>query len=115
VFDRQGNFISLLGEGTIYGPRQICLDSSENVYVAGFHMAPDMDGLGDARPTWAEVRFLWVLDSEGNLLVRIGNEDADGLFEHGGGRHHAVTLSKVDESLLYFQAGHMILKYRILW
>ena len=78
-------------------------------------MAPDMDGLEDARPTWAEVRFLWVLDSEGSLLLRIGSEDADGLYEHGGGRHHAVTLSKVDENLVYFQAGHMILKYRMLW
>ena len=115
VFDRQGSFLRLFGEGTIYGPRQICLDSNENVYVNGFHMAPDMDGLGDARPTWAEARFLWVLDSEGKLLAKIGSEDAGGLFEHGGGRHHAVTLSKVDESLLYFQAGHMILKYRILW
>ena len=115
VFDRQGRFLRLFGDGVIYGPRQICLDSNENVYVNGFHMAPDMDGLEDARPTWAEVRFLWVLDSDGGLLAKIGSKDAYGLYEHGGGRHHAVTLSKVDENLVYFQAGHMILKYRMLW
>ena len=124
VFDREGNLLRSFGQGTIYGPRQICLDSKENVYVAGFHMAPDMGGLG-ARATWPQVRFLWLLDRDGNLLLTIGVEEANEhaaaigeparQFDYPGGRHHAVTLSKTDESLLYFQSGHVILKYRIHW
>ena len=78
-------------------------------------MAPDIVGLENARPTWADVRFLWVLNNDGELIFKIGNQDARGLFEHGGGQHHAVTLSKIDESILYFQAGHHIMKFKIHW
>ena len=40
VFDRDGGFVRSVGEGVIFQPRQICLDSRENIYVAGFHMPP---------------------------------------------------------------------------
>ena len=39
--------------------------------------------------------------------------EPQGQFDHAGGRHHAVTVSKADESLVYFQCGHQVLKYRI--
>ena len=125
VFDREGVFVRSFGEGTLIQPRQICLDSRENLYTAGFHTPPQLDGIGDAKQPWPEVRFLWVLDREGRLLLRIGAKEADdlakaigepgGLFDHGGGRHHSVTLSRADETLLYFQSGHVILKCRIHW
>ena len=130
IFDREGNFLRSIGEGIIINPRQICLDSRENVFVAGFYMPPTMAGVNDVEPveTWGAApynRFLWVLDSEGHLLVKIGADEADALakekgepegqFDHAGGRHHAVTVSKSDESLVYFQSGHQILKYRIHW
>ncbi len=115
IFERDGKFVKSVAEGLIFGPRQICLDSQENIYVPGFHMAPDIVGLENARPTWADVRFLWVLNNDGELIFKIGNQDARGLFEHGGGQHHAVTLSKIDESILYFQAGHHIMKFKIHW
>ena len=73
IFDKNGKFVRSLGEGLIFGPRQICLDSEENIYVPGFHMAPDIAGLENARPTWADVRFLWVLNNEGNTIFKIGN------------------------------------------
>ena len=130
IFDREGRFLRSIGEGTVVEPRQLCLDSRENVYIAGFHMPPTMGGLGDIEPiaTWGTSpanRFLWVLDSDGRLLVKIGAEEADalarenglsdGVFDHPGGRHHAVTVSKSDEGLVYFQCGHQIFKYRIHW
>jgi hypothetical protein len=130
VFDRDGGFVRSVGEGVIFQPRQICLDSRENIYVAGFHMPPSMRGVVGVEPlgTWGttpENRFLWVLDSEGRLLVKVGAAEADALareigepegqFDHAGGRHHAVTVSKADEGLVYFQCGHQVLKYRIHW
>ena len=130
VFDREGHYLRSIGEATIFEPRQLCLDSRENIYIAGFHMPPFMSGLHGIEPiaTFGAApsnRFLWVLDSDGGLLVKVGAEEADalarekgepeGVFDHGGGRHHAVTVSKSDESLVYFQSGHQILKYRIHW
>ena len=115
VFDRDGGFLRSIGEGVIVGPRQLCLDSQERVYLADFRMAPDMPGLGDVEPVGLRHRFVSVLDRDGRLLVRIGAEDADGLFDHPGGRHHAITVSKVDEGLVYLQAGHMVLEFRIHW
>ena len=48
-------------------------------------------------------------------VARIGAEDANGLYVHGGGNHHAVAVSKRDESLVYIQSGHHVLKFHILW
>ena len=45
--------------------------------------------------------------------MKITAEDANGLFDHGGGRHHAVAVSKADEGLVFIQAGHHILKFRV--
>jgi DNA-binding beta-propeller fold protein YncE len=120
VFDQQGSLLRILGEGIIFRPRQLCLDSQENVYIAGFHGAPDLAGLrevadADIRSTGPTDRFLWVLNREGQLVAQITADDADGLFDHLGGRHHAVTVSRADESLVYIQAGHHILKFRVSW
>lgn len=114
VFDREGKFIRTLGEGIIYRPRGLCLDSQENIYINGFHDVPDLAGL-TVPPVRPENRMLWVLNKDGKLLLKFTQEEARGLFVHGGGRHHAVAVSKVDEGLLYFQAGHHILKWRIYW
>ncbi|MBI3943091.1 MAG: hypothetical protein HY326_08770 [Chloroflexi bacterium] len=114
IFDREGKFIRAVGKGIIYRPRGICLDSQENIYVADYYMIPDLAGL-TVPPVKPEDRMLWVLDKEGKLLARITHEDARGLFVHAGGRHHAVAVSKADESLVYIQAGHHILKFRIHW
>lgn len=115
VFERDGTFLRSIGEGIIYQPRQLCLDSKENVYIAGFHNLPDMKGPPFGTPVGPEDRFMWVLSSDGRLVARIIAEDANGLFVHGGGRHHAVTVSKADESLVYIQSGHHVLKFRIHW
>ena len=131
VFDGNGNFLRSMGEGTIFQPRQLCLDSEERVYIAGFHMPPVIGGVEetiDHIGTWGSApanRFLWVLHREGELLLSIDGAEADrlsaekggpqGLFDHAGGRHHAVTVSRADESLVYKQSGHHIIKYRIHW
>jgi tripartite motif-containing protein 71 len=114
IFDREGNFIRSIGKGIIWEPKGISLDSQENIYVADYHMVPGMAGI-PVPPVTPEHRMLWVLDKNGALLLKITNEDAGGLYVHGGGRHHAVAVSKADESLIYFQAGHHILKWRIHW
>ena len=131
VFDRDGSFLRSMGEETIFQPRQLCLDSQERVYIAGFHMPPVMGGVDetvDPIATWGSAppnRFLWVLHREGELLLSIDGAEADrlarekgepqGLFDHPGGRHHAVTVSRVDESLVYIQSGHHVVKYRVHW
>ena len=130
IFDREGRFLRIIGDGIVHVPRQLCLDSRENVYVVGFHYAPVMRGVDMIDPveTWGAAphnRFLWVLSSDGRLLVRIGTDEADalakavgepeGLFDHAGGRHHGVCVSKADESLVYIQCGQHILKYGIHW
>ena len=131
VFDRDGSFLRSMGEETIFQPRQLCLDSQERVYIAGFHMPPVMGGVDetvDPIATWGSAppnRFLWVLHREGELLLSIDGAEADrlarekgepqGLFDHPGGRHHAVTVSRADESLVYIQSGHHVVKYRVHW
>lgn len=120
IFDRNGHFLRSMGEGIIVRPRQLCLDSQENVYIAGFHSAPDIQGLAHAAstrivPTGPEHRFLWILNRDGDLIAKITAADAEGLFDHLGGRHHAVTVSKADESFVYIQAGHHVLKFQIKW
>jgi len=115
VLDLDGALLRSIGEGILFGPRHICLDSKENVYVAGFHWLPDMEGIGPAEPIGPQHRFAWILDKDGNLLAKITAEAAHGLFEHSGGRHHAVAVSKADEGLVYIQAGHHILKFRVHW
>lgn len=115
VFDLQGNYLRSFGEEILFQPRQICLDSIENIYVAGFHCPPDIDGVGPVTPVGPQHRFLWILDRSGKLLTTITAEDADGYFDHLGGRHHAVAVSKADEGLIFIQAGHQILKFRIHW
>ena len=115
IFDLNGSYLRSIGERTIFQPRQLCLDRKENVYIAGFHSPPDIAGIGPVAPVGPQDRFLWILDKDGNLLVKITAEDADGLFDHGGGRHHAVAVSKADEGLVFIQAGHHILKFRVHW
>ena len=115
VFDLNGNYVRSIGEGILVGPRHICLDSVENVYVAGFHWPPDDIEGHTPEPVGAQHRFLWILDKDGNLLLKVTAEDADGLFDHGGGRHHAVAVSKADEGLVFSQAGQHILKWRVHW
>jgi tripartite motif-containing protein 71 len=115
IFTRDGQFVRSMGEGILYRPRQICLDSRENVYVAGFHGPPGIRGLPGAVPVGPEHRFFWILDREGNLRLRVTAADAHGLFSHAGGRHHAITVSRADESLVYTQAGQHVLKWRIHW
>ncbi len=113
IFDLNGNYLRSIGEGIIFQPRQICLDSKENVYIAGFHCAPEFAGIGWEMSVGPQDRFLWILDKDGKLLAKITAEDGNGLFDHGGGRHHAVTVSKTDEGLVFIQAGQHILKFRV--
>ena len=115
VFDLQGNFLRSIGEGVIFQPRQIFLDSRENIYAAGFHYPPDIDGIGPVVAVGPQHRFLWILDSSGTEQATITAEDANGLFNHLGGRYHAVAVSKSDEGLIFIQAGHQILKFRVHW
>ena len=115
VFDLQGKYLRSIGEGIIFQPRQICLDSNENIYAAGFHCRPDIAGMGPVVAVGPQHRFLWILDRSGTLLGTITAADADGLFDHLGGRHHAVAVSKSDEGLIFIQAGHQILKFRVHW
>ena len=115
VFDLQGTCLRSIGEGVIFQPRQICLDSRENIYVAGFHCPPDVAGIGPVVPVGPQHRFLWILSKDGDLLATITADDADGLFDHAGGRHHAVAVSRTDEGLVFIQAGHRILKFRVHW
>jgi len=58
VFDLQGNFLRSIGEGVIFQPRQIFLDSRENIYAAGFHYPPDIDGIGPVVAVGPQHRFL---------------------------------------------------------
>ena len=46
VFDLHGNYRRAVGDGVIFQPRQIYVDSRENIYAAGFHCPPDVAGIG---------------------------------------------------------------------
>ena len=66
-------------------------------------------------PVGPRHRFLWILSKDGDLLATITADEADGMFDHAGGRHHAVAVSRSEEGLVFIQAGHRILKFRVHW
>jgi DNA-binding beta-propeller fold protein YncE len=118
VFDKDGNFLRSIGEGIVFRPRQISLDSQGRIYTTGFHTWAALKQFERSVEITAENRRVWVFDPEGELLLIIGNKEAGGSWEHkeiGGGKHHSICVDKSDESYIFTQGGHVLNKFKIHW
>jgi DNA-binding beta-propeller fold protein YncE len=118
VFDRQGRFQFAFGQGILFRPRQLDIDSSGRVYTTGFHTwaaLPEFERTVEIRP---ENRRVWVFSPEGQLLLEFGHKESGYRWGHediGGGKHHSICVDKVDESLVWTQGGYVIDQFRIQW
>ncbi len=118
VFDNAGNFLRSFGEGIVFRPRQIALDSAGRVYTTGFHTWAALREFERTVQITAENRRVWVFSAQGDLLLEFGNKEAGGRWEHkeiGGGKHHSICVDKTDESCIFTQGGYVVDKFRIHW
>ncbi len=101
--------------GQFFMLRGIGVDADDNLFVGDSwnNRVQKFDSSGS---------FRIMFGSYGNRPGQFGGAgpnglafDADGLFDHAGGRHHAVAVSRTDEGLVFIQAGHRIFKFRVHW
>lgn len=118
VFDKKGNFLRSFGEGVVFRPRQLSIDSEGRIYTTGFHTWAALKEFERTVKITAENRRVWVFSPKGELLLEFGNKEAQGRWEHkeiGGGKHHSICVDKSDESCIFTQGGYVIDKFRIHW
>lgn len=118
VFDKNGVFLRSFGEGIVFRPRQICLDSQGRVYTTGFHTWAALKEFERTVPITAANRRVWIFSPEDELLLEFGDKEAGGRWAHeeiGGGKHHSICIDKSDESYVFTQGGYVIDKFKIHW
>ena len=115
----------------LYRPRQLCVDGQDRLFVSGVHRhdpamaAHDINDPFDWRVE-PECRWVWILDSRGmfgpfgNVLGGLPTPEVHASLEHpsDAGLHahgYGVAVSRVDDNIVYLQAGNLIFKFRIDW
>lgn len=120
------NWKRAFGEGIVYRPRQLALDTRGRLYVSGLHKhePPAAVESPTDRVKWRvepEYRWVAVLDpNSGNLLGRIGTSEAHDLVKHrfGAGLHahgYGLAINPSDDRIVYIQGDNFIFKYQVEW
>lgn len=118
----QGENYGIIGQGTVYRPRQITLDSKDNLFVSDIHAhTPVWDSVNtDQEYTWHIERnpaWVWAFSKAGKLLGRIGAPEAHDVFDHEGAGLHwhgdGVAVDKADDHSLYVQGHNLVFKLKV--
>ena len=118
----QGEHFGTIGQGTLFRPRQISVDSNDNLYVTDIHAhVPAWSSRDtDKEYVWhIEPNCAWVLafSKNGNLIGRIGSPQAHAMFDHEGAGLHwhgdGVAVDKSDDQALYIQGHNLIFKLHV--
>lgn len=122
VLAPQGENFGIIGQGIVYRPRQIALDSHDNLFVSDIHAhAPVWDAVNmDKEYDWHIERncaWAWAFTKTGELLGRVGTPEAHDKFDHEGAGLHwhgdGIAVGKSDDSILYLQGHNLIFKMRV--
>jgi hypothetical protein len=113
-----GKFLRSFGEGIVFRPRHISLDSQGRVYTTGFHTWAALKEFERKVLITAANRRVWIFSPKGELLLEFGDKEAGSRWSHeeiGGGKHHSICIDKSDESYVFTQGGYVIDKFKIHW
>lgn len=122
VITPQGDISPVIGKGIVHRPRQVSLDSNDNIFVTDIHShVPVWDSVDmDKQYKWRIDRncsWIWVFTKIGDLIGRVGVPDAHDIFGHEGAGLHwhgdAIAVDRSDDQTLYVQGHHMIFKMKI--
>jgi sugar lactone lactonase YvrE len=118
----QGENYGIIGRGTVYRPRQITLDSNDNLFVTDIHAhTPVWDAVDtDQEYVWhiePNCAWVWAFTKRGELLGRIGVPEAHHRFDHEGAGLHwhgdGIAVDKSDDHILYLQGHNLIFKLAV--
>ncbi len=118
----QGENFGTIGKGILYRPRQLSLDSNDNLFVTDIHAhAPVWEAINvDKEYTWhiePNCSWVWAFNKAGQLLGRIGVPEVHHRFDHEGAGLHwhgdGIALDKSNDHVLYVQGHHLIFKLRV--
>jgi sugar lactone lactonase YvrE len=122
VMTPQGEHFNTIGRGVTYRPRQISLDSRDDLFVTDIHAhtpawaAYDMD----KEYSWSIERncaWVWAFNKAGKLLGRIGAPEAHNMFDHEGAGLHwhgdGIAVDKSDDQTLYVQGHNLVFVFRV--
>jgi streptogramin lyase len=118
IYNKDGKFLRSFGEGIVFRPRHISLDSQGRVYTTGFHTWAALKEFERTVLITAANRRVWIFNPEGDLLLEFGDKEAGGRWGHeeiGGGKHHSICVDKSDETYIFTQGGYVIDKFKIHW
>ncbi len=122
VMTPQGENFGMIGQNILFRPRQVSLDSLDNIYVTDLHAhTPAWDAHDmDQEYTWSiERNCAWVMafTKSGQLLARIGVPAAHDMFAHEGAGWHwhgdGIAVDKADDHVLYLQGHDLIFKLHV--
>ncbi len=118
----QGEYFRTIGAGIVCRPRQITVDSKDNLFVSDVHAhVPVWDSSNmDQKYTWHIDRncaWIWAFSKAGEFLGRVGVPEAHDCFDHEGAGLHwhgdGVAVDKSDDHILYAQGHNLIFKLEI--
>ena len=106
----------------MFRPRQITLDSNDNLFVSDIHAhTPVWDSVDtDQEYVWHIERncaWVWAFSKAGELLGRIGVPGAHDRFDHEGAGLHwhgdGIAIDKSDDYTLYIQGHNLVFKMNV--
>lgn len=122
VMTPQSEHFGTIGKGIVFRPRQITLDSNDNLFITDIHAHTPVWGSAnlDKEYIWQiepNCAWVWAFNKAGQLLGRIGVPEAHHRFKHeGAGLHwhgNGIAVDKADDHTLYLQGHHFIFKMKV--
>lgn len=117
-----GESFGVFGVGHLLRPRQVSVDSNDNVYVTDLHTHtpiwstrnPTSEYIWSIEPN---ASWVWVFDRRGTLIGRVGDPITHRLYVHDGAGVHShgagVAVSRADDTTLFVQVGHLIARWAV--
>jgi hypothetical protein len=122
VLTPQRENFGTIGKDIVFRPRQIALDSNDNLFITDVHTHTPVwstkninkEYEWDIEPNCA---WVWAFTKAGQLHGRVGTPEAHHRFDHEGAGFHwhgdGIAIDKVDDKILYLQGHHLIFKMQV--
>jgi DNA-binding beta-propeller fold protein YncE len=122
VMTQQGENFGVIGKGIVYRPRQITIDSNDNIFVSDIHAhTPVWDSTNiNKEYSWKitpNCSWVWAFARSGKLIGRVGSPEVHEMFDHEGAGLHwhgdGISIDKSDDHILYIQGHNLVFKLGI--